>query len=60
MESLHILDALDQIPDFKRWKFKPMTSTQEGKDGKREYGVVTAESIQSWAYQERLEEIRGY
>jgi RNA polymerase sigma-70 factor, ECF subfamily len=58
MECLHILDALDRIEDLDRWEFEPKTSSLT-KDGKTERGIVTAKAITSWAYQLRLEELRG-
>jgi len=59
MESLVILSGLDHIKDFDRWKFEPKTSTRT-QNGKKERGVVTARSAISWAYQLRLEELRGH
>ena len=58
LESLAILDGLERIGDFHRWRFKPETSSRK-KDGKMQWRVVTSEAVISWAYQLRLEELRG-
>jgi len=58
MESLVILNGFDRVKDFDRWKFKPKTSTRT-QNRKKERGIVTPRSAISWAYQLRLEEIRG-
>lgn len=59
LESLNILDALDRVPDLKRWKYGPVTTTRETK-GQKEFGVLTGEAVVHWAYQLRLQELRGY
>jgi len=59
MECIAILDGFDRVKDLDRWKFKPETSSRK-KDGEWQHRLVTAESIKAWAYQLRLEEIRGH
>ena len=56
LESLHILGGLDRVKDLGKWRFKPRTHTQS-KSGN---DLIVSASITSWAYQLRLEEIRGY
>ena len=58
MESLAILDGFDRIKDVGRWQFEPKTSSQE-QNGEVRYGLVTSQALISWAYQLRLEELRG-
>lgn len=58
MESLAILDAFDRIPDPWKWRFEPKTSAREW-HGEKRYGLVTFAALRSWAYQLRLEELRG-
>ena len=54
MESLARLKALDRIKDFKKWKFHPVTQTVTV-GNQTSPGHVTAGTLLSWAYQERLE-----
>jgi len=58
MEPLAMLDALGRIEDFGQWKFAPKTAVTEW-HGEKRYGVVTFEALRAWAYQLRLEELRG-
>jgi RNA polymerase sigma factor (sigma-70 family) len=56
MECLAILDGLDRIDDLQKWRFESETDLGTGKD---KHSRVTSESITTWAYQLRLEELRG-
>jgi RNA polymerase sigma factor (sigma-70 family) len=53
MESLALLNALDQIDDFQAWRFQPITTQRTIKD-KTEYGVVTYLQVETLAFQDRL------
>jgi hypothetical protein len=57
MESLVLLDALHRIGDLRKWKFHPLTQTVT-QGNRTSPGHVTANSLLSWAYQERLERLR--
>jgi RNA polymerase sigma-70 factor (ECF subfamily) len=58
MESLALLNALGRIPDLQKWQFHPVTQTVTV-NGQARPGVVTFNSLLSWAYQERLEAHRA-
>lgn len=59
LESLNILGALDRIPDLSSWQYRPVTEVREV-NGKKEHGVLTGKTVVYWAYQLRLQELRGY
>jgi RNA polymerase sigma-70 factor (ECF subfamily) len=59
LESLNILGALDRIPDLSSWQYRPVTEVREV-NGKKEHGVLTGKAVVYWAYQLRLQELRGY
>jgi RNA polymerase sigma factor (sigma-70 family) len=54
-ESLRMLNALDQVKDLDRWQFRP-GSTSTLKNGEGNGRVLTAEEIEAWLSQERLNE----
>jgi RNA polymerase sigma factor (sigma-70 family) len=55
MESMVLLNALDQVEDLQDWQFHPETGFNLEIDSS-EPSFVTAESLTTWAYQERLEQ----
>ena len=57
LESLAILGALDRVKDLDAWKFQPTMSMEKPPKGKS-HGIVTWWTVQSWAFQLRLEELR--
>lgn len=59
LESLYMLAALDRIPNLNRWRYSPITATRST-NGKKDYNAVTGQTVVHWAFQLRLQEIRGY
>ena len=58
MESLSILNGFGRINDLMFWKFDPITCMKFQR-GVVQTGLVTSATIRSWAFQIRLEELRG-
>ncbi len=52
-ESLRLLHALDQVPDLKRWKFRP--GIEAPPTGAGRSAGITWSQVEAWLYQQRLQ-----